>query len=301
MTPGALLCVTLAAATDGWHNSQAYDHFYNLDYDRALELLETDGAADAHHQNHLAYAVLYRALYRGGALDSSLATATGSFLKRPKVPMPPDDQKRFQTALERSIALSKARIAKNPQDPDALYTLGVAHIHRANYEIFVNRSWRAALKDATEARHLHQQVAKLDPKNIDALLVPSTHDYIIGSLPWYARAIGFLAGFRGDKEGGLKGIERVAREGQRTRVEAQVLLALAHRRGQNPAEAARVLRQLVDRFPRNYLYRMEMTNALADAKRFDVARREAQSLRGYANLKPERYQAFRTRLDQRLP
>lgn len=299
MTPLAALWFTIAAASDGWNNSKAYDHFYNLDYDRALELLETDSAADAHHQNHLAYAVLYRALYRGGALDSSLATATGSFLRRPKVPMPPEDQKRFQSILERSIAISKDRLAKNPKDSEALYTLGVAHVHRANYEIFVNRSWRAALRDGTEARRLHQEAAKLDPRNIDALLVPATHDYIVGSLPWYARAIGFLAGFRGDKEGGLKGIERVAREGQRTRVEAQVLQALAYRRAAQPAEAARVMKQLAERFPRNYLYRMEMVNSLADARRFDEAKREADRLRDYANLKPERYQSFRTRLDQR--
>ncbi|MBY0374622.1 MAG: hypothetical protein K2Q23_11550, partial [Bryobacteraceae bacterium] len=159
MTPLAALWFTIAAASDGWNNSKAYDHFYNLDYDRALELLETDSAADAHHQNHLAYAVLYRALYRGGALDSSLATATGSFLRRPKVPMPPEDQKRFQSILERSIAISKDRLAKNPKDSEALYTLGVAHVHRANYEIFVNRSWRAALRDGTEARRLHQEAA----------------------------------------------------------------------------------------------------------------------------------------------
>lgn len=293
--------LSLVLAAVDWNDSPAFQHFFNLDYDRAVDLLEKQAAQDnAHHANHLAYAMFYRALYRAGALDTSLVTATSSFFKKPKVPMPAADRERFHALLDGSMKLSRDRLARNPKDADALYTLGVAHIHRANFNIFIEKSWRVALKDASTARELHEKAIQQDKTLVDALLIPSTHDFVVGSLPWYARAIGFLAGFRGDKEAGIKGIHRVANEGRRTQVEAKLLLAMVHRRQGEPAKAAEIMDGLVRQFPKNYLYRMEKANALADARQRDAARREAQALATYANLEPGKRAAFVGNLEQRL-
>ena len=38
----------------------------------------------------------------------------------------------------------------------------------------------------------------------DAQLIEGVHDYIVGSLPWAWRMLGFLVGFHGDKERGIR-------------------------------------------------------------------------------------------------
>lgn len=174
----------------------------------------------------------------------------------------------------------------------ALYIAGVAHIHRANFEMFVNKSWRTGLREATRARQLHQQALALDPRLTDARLIPATHDYILGSLPWWAKALGFLAGLHGDKQAGLEGIQHVSRHGDRTRVEARVVLALTHHREGRPAQAAQVLDELCREFPLNYLYRMQRIKVLRAAGDKEKAQAELAALKRYPNLPPARFAAF---------
>ena len=52
------------------------------------------------------------------------------------------------------------------------------------------------------ARKLHNRISELEPDNVDARLVQGLHDYIVGSLPWGYKMLGFLVGIRGDKEKG---------------------------------------------------------------------------------------------------
>ncbi len=280
--PGALLAAT-------WDASPAFSAFYNLDYDRAVTLLEAQAAAspqDAGAHNHLAQALLYRALLRANALDAGAALSPTRFLNSPKPNVPDADRARFRAAIDASLRLSQGRGA------EALYTAGVAHIHQANFEMFVNKSWRAALRSATAARHLHQQALASEPALTDARLIPATHDYIVGSLAWYLKAVGFLAGIRGDKGQGMEGVRYVAAHGRRTRVEANLLLALIARRDGQPARAAGILGELCRQFPQNYLYRMERIRALRAALDPNTAKGEEKLLRDYPNLPPARLRAF---------
>jgi len=281
------LPVGLLAAT--WDASPAFNAFYNLDYDRAVTLLEAQAAAspqDAGAHNHLAQALLYRALLRANALDPGAALSPARFLNSPKPAVQDAESARFRAAIEASLRLSQGRGA------EALYTAGVAHIHQANFEMFVNKSWRAALRSATTARQFHQQAFAAEPALTDARLIPATHDYLVGSLPWYIKAIGFLAGFRGDKAQGLDGIRYVATHGRRTRIEANLLLALIARREGQPARAAELLGELCRQFPQNYLYRMERIRSLRLARNADTARTEENLLGEYPNLPPARLRAF---------
>lgn len=272
-----------------WNTSPAFQHFYNLDYDRAVELLEkqvkeTPGDAAVH--NHLAQALLYRALFRANALDPAAALSPSRFLRAPKPDISAEEQQRFQREIDESLRLAQGK------DAASLYAAGVAHIHRANFEMFVNKSWRTGLREATRARQLHQQALAADASFTDARLIPATHDYIVGSLPWYARAIGFLAGMRGDKDAGLAGIRQVAQNGSRTRVEARLVLALMYKREGQLGPAAQVLDELCREFPRNFLYRMERVKTLRAAGEKEKAQKELALLKQYANLPPARLDKF---------
>ncbi|MGB9609500.1 MAG: tetratricopeptide repeat protein [Bryobacteraceae bacterium] len=254
---------------------------YNLEYDRAITLLEQETRErpdDPEVWNHLAQALLHRALFAAGALDSSSFTAGNSFLRRPKVPMGAEEMKRFDNAIARSLALCTERLRTNPADAACLYASGVAHGHRAQMLMWVKKAWWDALREGTRSREAHEKLLKLDPSLADARLIPGLHEYIAGSLPWYIRAFAFLAGFRGDRRRGIEQMEEAVREGRKTAVEARVLLAVVLRREGEPAKAAPLMGELAEAFPGNYLYRIEEIRLLAEAGRAPEARSRLDSL-----------------------
>jgi tetratricopeptide (TPR) repeat protein len=255
----------LLAAAPNPLAEQGFDHFYNLEYDAAVEVFARNverhpESPEAH--NHLAMAVLYRALLRAGALESEMVTGNNPFLRRARVEAAPEEQRRFEQAIATSIALAGQRPGNDVQ---ALYALGVAYGLRANYEFLMRKEWRTALKSATAARKTHGRVTELDPSFIDARLVQGIHEFVVGSLPWHWKMLGFLVGFRGDKEKGIRTLEEVAAHGTMNRVDAEVLLCAVYRRERQSKRAIPLLQDLIHRYPRNYLFRLELSQMHSDA------------------------------------
>lgn len=239
---------------------RAFEHFYNLEYDRAIQEFERAIAREPRNpnpHNHLAQALLYREMYRDGALESELVSGANSFLRRSKLNAPPEIEKQFQAEIETAIHLAGERLERNSRDTAALYALGVSYGLRANYNFLVRKAWREALRDATTSRKLDGQLTELDPSNYDARLVQGVHDYVVGSLPWTWKLLGFLGGFRGDKERGLGTLEEVAQKGRYNRVDAEILLCALYRREGRARQALPLLDDLLRRFPRNHLLRFE--------------------------------------------
>jgi hypothetical protein len=235
--------------------------FYNLDYDRSIASYEkalVGSPENPEFHNHLAHALLYRELFRNGALESELVSGNNSFLRRPKLEPPVDVEKRFFSEIDRSMQLSQTRIAKNPRDTVALHALSVAFALRANYGFLVRKSWNASLSDSSQARKYDNQVTEIDPADIDAKLLQGGYDYIVGNLSWSLRALGFIAGFRGDKQRGIRTIEEVAAKGKANRVDAEIVLCALYRREGQATRAIPLVSQLIDRYPRNYLLRFEL-------------------------------------------
>lgn len=268
----AALAIPLSAAPPGI--SKGFDHFYNLEYEPAIAEFTREikhQPNDPFSYTHLAEALLYREMFNAGALESELVSGNNFFLAKAKIIPAEAEQKRFDDAISKAITLSEARLATNPRDTEALYALGVAHGLRANYNFLIRKLWRDSLKEFTLSRKLHQQALQIKPDFVDAMMVGGVHDYIVGSLPLTWKMLGFLIGFRGDREGGLRTVERVAAEGQRARVEAMVLLAVAYRRERHAEKAVPLLNKLIEMFPRHYLYRLEMVQMYADQGKKDEA------------------------------
>ena len=262
----SLVCVLLAAAPQlAAQNApvkEGYDHFYNLEYDQAMADFEkaiADRPDDPELHNHLAQAIVFKEMYRNGALESELVSGTNSFLRRPKLNPAPETEKRFLDEVSRAMSLCDARLKKNANDTGAMYALGIAYGLRSNYYWVVKKSWRESLRDATAARRLHNRITELEPKNVDARLVEGLHDYIVGSLPWTYRMFGFLVGIRGDKELGIKIVQDVARNGDQNKVDAEIFLCALYRRENQASRAVPLVEDLIRRFPRNYLLRLELS------------------------------------------
>lgn len=254
--------------------SKGFEHFYNLEYDQAISEFRKLVASDPlnpNFHNHVAQAVLYREMLRGGALESELVSGTNPFVGREKLTTTPEAEKEFSAEIGKAMELANARTTKNPNDTGALYALGVAHGLRANYNFLVRKAWMDSLRDATAARQAHNRVVERDSNFIDARLVQGLHDYIVGSLPFHIKMLGFIAGVRGDREAGMKALQLVAAKGQANQFDAQVLLAVIYRREKRSEQALPLLNGLIARFPRNYLFRLETVQMYSDLGRKEPA------------------------------
>jgi tetratricopeptide (TPR) repeat protein len=197
-------------------------------------------------------------MFRNGALESELVSGSNSFLRRPKLNPTPETEKRILDEIAKAMALADARLKQDPKDTAAMYASGIAYGLRANYYWVVKKAWHDSLKDATAARRLHNRISELEPNNVDARLVQGLHDYVVGSLPWAYKMLGFLIGIHGDKEKGIRTVQDVAKNGNQDRVEAEVFLCALYRRENQSRLAVPLVQDLIRRYPRNYLLRMEL-------------------------------------------
>ena len=261
-----LLLPGLAPAQDPLA-APGYEYFYNLDYPQALAAFRAEAAqhadsADAY--NHIAQTILYREMFRSGALESELVTGGNPFLRREALNPSKADEQEFQDSIQRALALADARLKANPNDVSALYAQGVTYGIEANYYFLVRKAYVDALRDATASRKAHARVTELDPNLIDARLVQGIYDYVLGSLSKAWRVLGFFGGFRGDRERGIETVKLVARSGRLNRVDAEILLCAAYRRERRPKDAVPLLTGLIERFPRNFLLRLELVQMYGD-------------------------------------
>ena len=271
---GALLFCLLAsfaaAAPDdpsAAFTKSGFDRYYMMDYDGAIRDFERAVQArpnDPFAVNHLLSAVLFRELYRAGALDTSLYS-NNSFLDRRQFPIDPAARERIRQLTDRALELSEARLSANPKDVDALYARGVTRSLRATYIGLVEKSWYAALKSAWGARSDHEEVLKLSPGYTDAKAVVGIHEYISASLPFFIKVLAQLTGHGGSKEKGLSYLADAGAHGKETSVDARIMLAVFLRREQRFRDALQVAGGLSAAHPRNFLLALEEANILNDA------------------------------------
>ena len=244
---------------------RGFEHFYNMEYDRAIrefEALVKQNPDDPFANNYLLTGVLFKELYRIGALDTE-SFANDSFMDlKAKRTLDPEVAKRITELIDRSESLCNARVAKNPNDIDALYARGVERGMRSTFVGMGQRAWVAGIKSALAARRDHEKVLQLDPKYVDAKFVVGVHNYIIGSLNWFYRSMIAIAGVTGSRQKGLQYLREVADANSSASMDAKIALALFLRREQKYAEALTVVKSMTDRYPKNYLGAVEYAHLL---------------------------------------
>src|SRR5215831_21078692 len=96
---------------------EGFSHFYNLEYDQAIgdfekAIAQNPGSPDLH--NHLAQTLIFREMFRNGALESELVNGNNSFLRRPKLNPSPEVEKRILDEIAKAMSLCDARLKTNP-------------------------------------------------------------------------------------------------------------------------------------------------------------------------------------------
>ena len=283
-----------------------FAHFYNLEYDEALNVFRAEAKAQpsADAYNHVAQTIIFRAMFRAGALDTQMVANTQSFLHMTKVPMNAEDEAEFQDAMRRAMSLAQTRLDTVPDDTSALYSLGVSHGLMGNYHLVVHKKYRDALREATAARKVHNHATEINADLVDARLMQGLNDYIVGSLPLAWRMLGFLGGFHGDRQRGIRTLELVGERGNWNKIDAQMMLAAIYRREKKPEKSVAVLSDLIPQMPRNYLLRLELAEMYVDLRDpgrarevvAEVERMKAQHAPGFDGVPDEKIRAVRAKI-----
>jgi len=284
-----------------------YQHFYNLEFPEALAAFRAEVAADPNSPdayNHVAQTILYREMFRSGALESELVTGSNPFLRREGLNVSKIDDQEFQDSINRALALADTRLKTNSNDIQAQYAQGVSYGLRGNYHFLVRKAYTDALRDATASRKAHARVTDIDPNFTDARLTQGVYDYVLGSLSPAWRMLGFFAGFRGDRERGVETLKQVAKLGKTNRVDAEILLCAVYRRERRAKEAVPLLSDLIERFPQNFLLRLELVQMYGDLGEKDKAlavihevdRLKREKTPGYERLADEKLRYTRGNL-----
>jgi tetratricopeptide (TPR) repeat protein len=245
-------------------SAQAFDHFYNMEYERSIQeftVLYQRHPDDPDAINHLLNAVLFHELYRIGALSAG-EYANDSFLTATHEPADPHTCEQIKSLVQKALAIENRRLDANPKDVPALYARGVTKAEFATYTALIERAWFSALRNAVSARHDHEKVLEVDPSNVDAKLIVGTHNYVVGNLPWAVKTASSMVGLGGNKDKGLQYLHEAAEANGDAGIDAKIVLVVFLRRERRYDEALQILHSLEPQYPHNVLFAMEEGNLL---------------------------------------
>lgn len=256
--------------------SQAFALTYNLDYPEAVAVFDQALALDANdsatHRARATATWLHIIFTRGSiTVDQYLGRAAQSdvTLEKPAAA----DAGNFRQHVTRALELAERRLARNPNDVDALFDVGAAVGLQASYAATVEGRVGGAFRAARRAYDTHERVLALDPSRKDAGLTVGTYRYVVATLSLPVRWVAYLAGFGGDKSKGLRMIEEAARYPGDNQVDARFALMLLYNREGRYDEALAVVRELMSRFPRNRVLGLEAGATAIRGRRYSDADR----------------------------
>jgi hypothetical protein len=243
--------------------AEGYLALYNLDYETARarfqKMIELAPDHPAGPQC-MAASLWVQQLNQSWELKSTLYSSSAITDSKSQVDRKQADE--FHKWIRRAKQLSQARLRKNPRDVEALYFLGAAEGLEASWAGGVEGRFMAAFRAGKDSVDHHRDVLKLAPDFHDAELTIGLMNYIIGSLPLPTKMLVATMGVRGSKKRGLETLQRVAAEGKWARDVARVLLIDLYKREKRWDDAARVARELTAKYPRNYLFKLQVADAL---------------------------------------
>jgi tetratricopeptide (TPR) repeat protein len=246
----------------------AFNHFYNLDYNGAIQRFEhvrAEHPGDPQATAYLVEVTLFQELYRQDLLDTTFYANDGFLTGRHATRSDPEARKRILGLADEAIREADARLSKNPNDVNALFSRGWVRSLQTTYLAMVERDFRGGFKLATKAKDDEERVLQLDPNYVDAKLVVGVYQYVVGALPWpFKFLIGFV-GITGSKSTGLAMLRDAGERGVNTSVEARTVIALFLRRESKYSEAIQVVRKLQSEYPRDFLFHLEEANLRKDA------------------------------------
>ncbi len=246
---------------------EGFQHFYNLDYDGALDRFQKVLAAHPQDPMAVDYVLLcmaFRELYRQDLLDTTLYAHDGFLTSKRVAVEDPAIRGQIESLTSQAVQLSEQRIKANGSDKDAYFTRGYARAIHAAYIGMADHSFVTGLHQALQAKDDHAKVLKLDPQYADAKMVIGIQEFSVASLPGFLRMAAGMFGQGGSKADGLRLLQECADHGTITAVESRTAMTIFLRHDGRYQEALVVQHGLAAEFPHDYLFRLEEANLTKD-------------------------------------
>jgi hypothetical protein len=249
---------------------------YNIDYKTAVEKFEEVRRLMPQHPAgdlYLATAIWLKHLNKNRRLQTGLYRSGSNFYagagkeETEGDAVDPAVDKAFRERMAQAKSKAMALVAKNRNDPDALYFLGAYYGVMAGYEATTARKFFSAMRNGSRCVDAHEKVLKLKPDYYDAYLSVGAYDYIMGSLPFGYKALTTMAGFRGNKKRGIARLQTIVEKNAATADDARVLLLAIYRNEKRDEDALGVLDQLSAKYPKSYLLKLEKASTLMTLNR----------------------------------
>jgi hypothetical protein len=206
---------------------------------------------------------LFSEFNRLGVLEAQFYENNEAFTGRAKLTADPTLRRQFQAAIGRAESLSRARLAKDPKDRDALFALTLSSGLQADYAALIEKRNLASLRFTKQASGTAQQLLAVCHDCYDALVATGFSKYIIGSMAAPVRWILRMGGLPSDKQGGIADLQTTAEHGHYLAPFARILLAIAYVREKDKARALQLLTGLRREFPANTLFPREIAHLQA--------------------------------------
>ena len=245
----------------------AFEHFYNLDYDGALtrfEAIQRANPQSAIAIGNVLLTVVFRELYRQDLLDTTYYAHDSFLTSKRSVPVPLAIRDRIESLTNSAIALSDQQIKQNPNNANAYFARGYARGMRAAFITLVDHSYVAAARQGYASRGDSESTLRIDPDYADAKMAIGIQQFAVASLPRLIRMVIGIAGVSGNKEKGISLLRESAAHGIVTPIESRTALSLFLRHDARYPEALAVQHGLAQQYPRDFLFRLEEANLTKD-------------------------------------
>lgn len=239
-----------------------YHEMYDLRFDQAridFEQWRKWHPADPMGPASEAASYLFAEFDRLGILRSRFFVDDQQFRQLHTSAPDPAAKHDFENAIAESSRLADARLARAPDDSNALLAKVMNEGLRADYLALIEGRDLASLKAMKRAAALASRLLRIDPTCYDAYLATGAENYLLSlnraPVRWMLR----LYGVETDRARGLRELQITAEKGRFLRPYARLLLAVAALRDNDPNKARELLAELAHEFPGNPLYEQELT------------------------------------------
>jgi tetratricopeptide (TPR) repeat protein len=251
-----------------------FAHIYNLDYEEARQvfaLLEKEYPKHPAPPLYLACILWLEEMLRRQDLTLNRFLYPSYFSAKTDQVMPPRERDAFFNNLRKCESLAKAILQKDRRDKDGRYFLATSCGLRSSFAITIDHSLSAAFRNGRKTYSAMRGLVEDDPHYYDAYLTVGIYEYIVGSIPWYLKWMALMAGGRGNKQDGLRHLILACEKGQYVRVEAQIVSMVLYVREHRYSQALEIARDLDRKFPRSFLFPLNVAQTLKMAGQWDQA------------------------------
>ena len=264
---GLLCCLPMmavsgtACGSDAPEIAEAFDQLYNFNFPAAHATV--DRYIASHPKGPMGYAMrgsayLFYELDRLGILESQFLISDKHIADKKTLKPDPDVRTKLLKALNDAESRATAALAANPADREALFSMTIVMGVTTDYMALVEKHQIASLSPAKRSNSYAQQLLKMNPPCYDAYMTAGLSEYMVGSLPFFVRWFVHFDNVEGNREQGVKNLQRVARDGLYFKPFAKILLAIIDLREKRPHESEKLLESLARDYPSNPLFRREL-------------------------------------------